>query len=207
MRRVGVVDYGMGNLMSMVSALDMVGADVGLCQRPEDLETYDRIVLPGVGAFRACMEALAQAGFIEALDEQVLRGGKPFLGVCLGMQVLARRSEEGGSHDGLGWIDAEVCRLRPADSALRVPQIGWNDVEFPADSALFRRIPPQADFYFVHSFHMVCADAGNVEATCDYGGKVTAAVRKGNIFATQFHPEKSQTHGLQLLENFLNWRG
>lgn len=206
MNRVGIVDYGMGNLMSMASAFDMLGADVSICRHPEDLGCCDRIVLPGVGAFGACMEALAREGFDEALAEQVLRQGKPFLGVCLGMQVLAKCSEEGGEHRGLGWIDAEVRRLVPADPGLRVPQIGWNDVDFPASSPLFRRIPRQADFYFVHSYHMVCADPGNVVATCDYGGKVTASVGQGNVFATQFHPEKSQTYGLQLLENFIDWQ-
>lgn len=206
MNRVGIVDYGMGNLMSMASAFDMLGADVSICRHPEDLGSCDRIVLPGVGAFDACMEALAREGFAEALAEQVLQQGKPFLGVCLGMQVLAKSSEEGGQHRGLGWIDAEVRRLAPSDPKLRVPQIGWNDVDFPASSPLFRRIPALADFYFVHSYHMVCSDPENVEATCDYGGRVTAAVRQGNVFATQFHPEKSQTYGLQLLENFIDWQ-
>ncbi|NER37090.1 MAG: imidazole glycerol phosphate synthase subunit HisH [Oscillatoria sp. SIO1A7] len=201
---IGIVDYGMGNLLSVYNALEMVGADVQLCPEPKQLQTVERIVLPGVGAFRDCMVNLKKKGFVEALEDAVLGKSKPILGICLGMQAMARRSFEGGEYQGLGWIDADVVRLQPNDS-LRVPQIGWNDIIYQLDSPLFSSLPPAPDFYFVHSYYMKCHNEINVDATCDYGGLVTVAIRKGNIFATQFHPEKSQEYGLKILENFLQW--
>jgi len=202
---IGVIDYGMGNLLSVFHALEMVGSDVRMCRKPAELSDVDRIVLPGVGAFGDCMANLTRRGFMDALHEAVILQKKPTLGICLGMQAMARRSYEGGERLGLGWFNADVVRLKPKDPSLRVPQIGWNDVSFRPDSPLFAGIPEKPDFYFVHSFHMQCEDPGQVEASCDYGGLVTAAVRKDNIFATQFHPEKSQDYGLRLLENFLKW--
>jgi imidazole glycerol-phosphate synthase subunit HisH len=203
---IAIVDYGMGNLLSVYHALAMVGGDPKVCSRPEDLGDAERIVLPGVGAFRDCIAQLRAGGFAEALEEQVRRRGKPLLGICLGLQALARRSFEGGEYQGLGWIDGDVVRIQPADPTLRVPQVGWNDVAFRGDSRLFAGLRRPSDFYFVHSYHLRCERPEDVEATCDYGGAVTAAVRRGNIVATQFHPEKSQDHGLRLLENFLKWR-
>jgi glutamine amidotransferase len=203
---VGIVDYGMGNLLSVQSAVEMAGAEPRICARPEELAEVERIILPGVGAFRDCVENLRRGGFVEALEEQVIQGGKPIFGICLGMQAMARTSEEGGLYRGLGWFEADVVRLQPDDLTLRVPQIGWNDVDYRRDSPLFAGEPAVVDFYFVHSYYMKCDRPEDVEGTCDYGGPVTAAVRKGNIFATQFHPEKSQDHGLKLLENFLAWK-
>lgn len=202
---VGIVDYGMGNLLSVHHAVEAAGGDVRICRTPEDLSYAQRIVLPGVGAFRDCMLNLTKRRFIDALQESVFGRGKPILGICLGMQVMARRSFEGGEHPGLGWFEADVVRLHPKDPSLRVPQIGWNDVAYRPDSVLFSGHPENPDFYFVHSYSMVCDNQQDIEATCDYGGAVTAAVRKNNIFATQFHPEKSQDYGLQVLENFLKW--
>lgn len=196
----------MGNLLSVQHALEMVGADVVICRDGEDLKGVERIVLPGVGAFRDCMMNLKERGLIEALEEAVLRLGKPILGICLGMQAMARRSFEGGEHRGLGWLEADVVRLHPHPPTLRVPQIGWNEIDYRTESPFFKSLPPAPDFYFVHSYFVKCDDAEIVEATCDYGGPVTAAVRKGNIFATQFHPEKSQDYGLKVLEHFLNWK-
>ena len=202
--RVGVVDYGMGNLLSVRHALEMVGADVSICRTPEELDAVDRLVLPGVGAFGDCMKRLREAGLVEALNDAVRRGARPILGICLGMQAMASSSQEGGAHEGLGWFDADVVRLEPA-SGLRVPQIGWNDVDYEPTSPLFRGLPPAPEFYFVHSYYMKCRTTACVDATCDYGGRVTAAVRRENIVATQFHPEKSQDYGLKVLENFLRW--
>lgn len=202
---IGIVDYGMGNLLSVYNALEMVGADVKICQQASELKDVERIVLPGVGAFRDCILNLKDRGFIEILEEMVLLKCQPFLGICLGMQAIARRSFEGGEHEGLGWLDADVVRLNPQDSSLRVPQVGWNDVQYSQDSPLFVDLPPAPDFYFVHSYHMSCDRQADIDATCDYGGVVTVAVRKNNIFATQFHPEKSQNYGLQVLQNFLRW--
>jgi glutamine amidotransferase len=202
---VGVIDYGMGNLFSVHHALEMVGATVRICRRPSELDGVERIVLPGVGAFRDCIANLERKGFVDALERAVFEKGKPLFGICLGMQVLARKSFEGGEHKGLGWFEADVVRLGPGDPSLRVPQIGWNDVEYRSDSPLFNGEPSRPDFYFVHSYYMKCDDQNDVDAVCDYGGPVTAAVRKNNVFATQFHPEKSQDYGLKILGNFFKW--
>lgn len=202
---IGILDYGMGNLLSVYNALEMVGSEAKICQQPLELRDVERIVLPGVGAFRDCMLNLKEKGFIEILEEVVVDKGKPILGICLGMQAMARRSFEGGEHRGLGWFDADVVRLRPEDPSLRVPQVGWNDVKYRHDSPLFSGLPSAPDFYFVHSYYMKSDRESDVDANCEYGGVVTVAVRKDNIFATQFHLEKSQNYGLKVLENFLKW--
>lgn len=202
---VGIVDYGMGNLLSVYHAVDMVGGSPRVCRDPRELSEMERIIMPGVGSFGQCVANLKERGFVEALDENVLKRGKPFFGICLGMQVLARRGFEGGNYAGLGWFDAEVVLLRPSDASLRVPQIGWNSVTYRKESPLFKGLPAEPDFYFVHSYFMRCREEGAVEASCDYGGTITVAVRKANIFASQFHPEKSQEFGLRVLENFLKW--
>ena len=203
---VGIIDYGMGNLLSVYHALEMVGSDVKICQDPKDLNDVERIVLPGVGAFRDCMSNLKHKGFVEALHKAVLLQGKPIFGICLGMQAMATRSFEGGENQGLAWFDADVVRLQPKDTSLRVPQVGWNEVTYQQDSPIFTDLPPAPDFYFVHSYFMKCNNEKDVEATCEYGGIITAAVRKENILATQFHPEKSQDYGLKVLEYFLKWK-
>lgn len=202
---IGIVDYGMGNLLSVFHALESLGADVRICTGPAELRHCERIVLPGVGAFRDCMASLSRTGFTEALHETVRDGGRPFLGICLGMQAIAQRSFEGGEHEGLGWFDADVVRLTPDPADLRVPHVGWNDVRYRADAPCFAGLPGAPDLYFVHSYHMRCREESHVIATCDYGGPVTAAACHDNILATQFHPEKSQQYGLRLLENFLSW--
>jgi glutamine amidotransferase len=203
---VGIIDYGMGNLLSVFHAVETVGFDVKICRQPEELNELERLILPGVGAFRDCMKHLKQTGFAAALERAVLQQRKPILGICLGMQAMARRSFEGGEHAGLGWFAADVVRLQPADPSLRVPQVGWNQVQHRQAAPLFSSLPSPPEFYFVHSYFMKCDHEEDVLATCDYGGRVTAAVGRGNIFATQFHPEKSQEHGLRVLQNFLEWR-
>ncbi len=202
---IAIVDYGMGNLRSVFNALDMVGGEPSIISDPEKLAEADRIVLPGVGSFGACITNLRRTGFQESLNREILERGKPILGICLGMQIMAAEGEEFGLHPGLGWFDAHVARIAPDDKSLRVPHVGWNDITY-SEHPLFAGLPAHPDFYFVHSFQMQCAVPKHVVATCDYGGVVTAAVARDNIFATQFHPEKSQDHGLRLLENFLGWK-
>jgi glutamine amidotransferase len=199
---IGVVDTGKGNLLSICNALDYLGEKASVCHSPEELADADRVIIPGVGAFREAMANLVRLGFAEALDEARNRG-TPVLGICLGLQLMARRSTEGGETVGLGWLPGDVVRLYP--DGLRVPHVGWNDVTYRPDSPLFGGLPAAADFYFVHSYHLVCNDDDLVDAQCDYGGPVTAAVRLGNVAAVQFHPEKSQDHGMVVLDNFLRW--
>jgi glutamine amidotransferase len=204
-KMIGIVDHGMGNLLSVYHAVDMAGGEPRICARPEELSDVERILLPGVGSFAQCVMNLRERGFVEALEENVVRKGKPFFGICLGMQVLARRGFEGGEHAGLGWFEGEVVVLKPSDPTLRVPQIGWNTVHYLKESPLFKGLPAEPDFYFVHSYAMRPQEDSVVDGTCEYGGTITVAVRRDNIFASQFHPEKSQEFGLRVLENFLTW--
>jgi glutamine amidotransferase len=148
------------------------------------------------------MANLTSKGLIDQPNDSVLNKGVPILGICLGMQAMAQRSFEGGEYRGLGWFDADVIRLQPKNTSLRIPHIGWNEVQYRADSPLFLDLPANPDLYFVHSYYMKCNDENDVEATCEYGGIFTAAVRKKNIFATQFHPEKARLRGFEFLENF-----
>lgn len=200
---IAIVDYGMGNLRSLSNAFEYLGEEVSITHDVAELEAASRIVLPGVGAFGDAMQALCAQALVEPLGRMVRDGGKPLLGICLGMQLVARESFEHGHHQGLGWVDARIERLAPA-GGLKVPHVGWNSLQFPAGDWLFEGVNPvEANFYFVHSFHMVCADPSDRLATTDYGGPVTAVVRRGNITVMQFHPEKSQDNGLRLLGNWV----
>jgi glutamine amidotransferase len=201
---IAVVDYGMGNLHSVRHALGMVGADdVELTHDPEKLREAERILLPGVGAFGECAKNLRASGIVDALKEEVLVRGKPMLGICVGMQVLATEGHEMGVHEGLGWIPGVV---KPLDApGLVIPHVGWNEVMHDGTHPMLKGVKPGATLYFVHSYAFVPNDPSMVAATCDYGGAFTAALKKDNIFATQFHPEKSQQDGLRVLENFLSW--
>ncbi len=201
---VAVVDYGMGNLRSLAKALEAVGAEVCVSSDPATLGRAERIVLPGVGAFGECVSNLRRSGLIDALEMEVRVHKKPFLGICLGMQVLATEGREYGIHPGLDWIPGVVRSFRE-DRQVKVPHVGWNEVIPRKPSPLFAGLRAESTFYFVHSYHFVCKDPGSVAAECDYGGMFTAAVQRENIFATQFHPEKSQDQGLRLLRNFLHW--
>jgi glutamine amidotransferase len=200
---IAIAEYGMGNVRSLRNAFEYIGEDVIVTADPAALDDADRIVLPGVGAFGDAMHAIAERGLEPVLKRQALELNKPVLGVCLGMQLIARSSVEHGEHRGLGWIDAEIRRLevlRP----LKVPHVGWNTISFDPADPLFHGIKTgEANFYFVHSFHMVCHQSEDVIARVDYGSPVTAVVRSGNITATQFHPEKSQDNGLTLLRNWI----
>jgi len=203
---IGIVDYGMGNLLSVFNAFEYLGVRVKICSNPEELSQVERIVLPGVGAISQCISKLNESGFSESLQEQVIKLAKPTLGICLGMQVMAKQSFEGGIHTCLGWFDADVIRLNPENSELKVPNIGWNTVHYNKEVPLFKGLPEIADFYLVHSYQMKVKNESERVATYQHGEVVTAAILKENIFATQFHPEKSQDLGLTILENFINWR-
>jgi glutamine amidotransferase len=202
---IAIIDYGMGNLRSLVNAFDFLGKDAVVTSDLEGIEQAERIVLPGVGAFGDAMAAIRSKGLDRTLRDQALVRRKPVLGVCLGMQLFARDSSEHGMHDGLGWLDAEVRRLK-VPAALKVPHVGWNEVHFPPDDWLFRGIrATEANFYFVHSYEMLCRNPSDLLATTDYGKPVTAVVRSNNLVAAQFHPEKSQDNGLAFLQNWCSW--
>ena len=201
----GIVDYGMGNLLSVSNAVEHLGFESVICDTPHKLLSVERIILPGVGAFQDCMKNLASRGLIEVLNDLVLVEKRPILGICLGMQAMATRSFEGGEFKGLGWFDADVVKIKPLDQKLKIPQIGWNNIVRKKDHPILKGLPESPDLYFVHSFHMSCKRREDLLAVCDYGGEVTAAVANANICATQFHPEKSQDYGLRILENFLRW--
>ncbi len=202
MARIGIVDYGLGNLRSVAGAVDRLGHAPEVSADPGVLAACDKLILPGVGAFGDGMKNLRARGLAGALTELVA-DGKPILGICLGFQLIAEASEEFGTHEGLGWIKARVEKLAPDDAALRVPHVGWNELEQTAESPLYEGVPADALFYFVHSFRLVPDDEAIVIGRCDYGGPFVAAVADRNIHGVQFHPEKSQRHGLALLGNFL----
>jgi glutamine amidotransferase len=198
-----VVDYGAGNLRSVANALGAAGEhDARVTREPAQVAAADRLVLPGVGAFGACMAALAAIpGMVEALERAVLGRGIPFLGICVGLQLLAGEGHEFGVHAGLGWVPGKVVRLAPENPRLAVPHIGWREVEATGSGPV-----TSGWAYFVHSFRFEAEDAADVAAWCDYGGPVVAAIRRANILGVQFHPEKSQAEGLAFLARFLAWR-
>jgi glutamine amidotransferase len=204
---IALIDFGAGNLRSVHNALIAAGArEVAITADPQMVRGARRIVLPGVGSFRACAEALrAQVGLVEALEERVRDDGVPFLGVCVGMQLLADRGFEHGDTLGLGWIPGEVRPIVRTDPAIKVPHMGWNDVApmpHQADSALV--VPGEA--YFLHSYHFQPDEPRHIAAMTDHGGGLVAAVARDNILGVQFHPEKSQRYGLDLLARFLEWQ-
>lgn len=200
--RIALIDYGAGNLHSVHNALRAAGAcDLAVTADPMIVRTADRIVLPGVGAFAACMGGLAAVpGMIDALERRVLGDNVPFLGICVGMQLLATRGVEHGVHRGLGWIAGEV-RQMAAHPGIKVPHMGWNDV-IPTPGA---PLVEPGEAYFLHSYQFAVADEGDVAARTDHGTAITAAVARGNVLGVQFHPEKSQAYGLALLRRFIEW--
>ena len=201
--RIVIIDYGMGNVGSVAGVLDYLGGNHSVSSDKSDIIAADAVILPGVGAFGAAMENLRKLGLLDVLSAEVLKNKKPFFGICLGMQLLAQDSIEQGFHKGFGWIDGHVLAMKPRD-LFRVPHVGWNNVHFKQDNPFFGRISEEAHFYFDHSYHLSC-EQEVVVATCDYVERYVAAIQKKNIFATQFHPEKSQRNGLRILRNFLNF--
>jgi imidazole glycerol-phosphate synthase subunit HisH len=199
--RFGIIDYGMGNIRSVVGAVEKIGHSAVVSSDGETLGACDKLILPGVGAFADAMANIAARDLGATLHRLVVEVQKPILGICLGAQLLARTSAEFGPTDGLGWIDASVDRIPDAPET-RVPHVGWNRIQVKRTSALLDGIPPEALFYFVHSYRILCRDAQELVAGCDHGGAFAAVVSKGNVHGTQFHPEKSQRHGLRLLANF-----
>ena len=200
---IGVVDYGVGNLTSVAGALRRLGVEPVVSADPATLRGADKLILPGVGAFGDGMRNLRERGLIELLNELVLEDRRPILGICLGSQLVTKESEEFGHHAGLGWIRARVRRLAPDQPSLGVPHMGWDDLAQVRDCPLFDGVPADALFYYVHSYRIDSDDVDAVVGTCDYGGQFAAVLWRQNIYATQFHPEKSQRHGLTLLRNFL----
>jgi glutamine amidotransferase len=209
---VTIVDYGSGNLRSAAKAFERVvtetgmAADIAVTADPALVARADRIVLPGVGAFADCKAGLdALPGMVEAMTNRVLGDYRPFLGICVGMQLLATIGREHGDHPGLGWIPGEVVPILP-EGGRKVPHMGWNELVFaPGAHPLLDGLTPGAHAYFVHSYRLACADPADVVATVDYGGPVTALVARGSVAGTQFHPEKSQEAGLRVIANFLRW--
>lgn len=206
--KIAVVDYGMGNAQSVLNAVESLGEEAIHTNKKSELGKATHIILPGVGAFPTAMANLKKLGLVEFLTEEVVDRKKPFLGLCLGMQLVARKGHEVEDTDGLGWIDAEVKRFQVENQGLKVPHVGWNDVECDTGAKLFKGVKRKTQtFYFVHSYYMECADKKEVCGWCDYGIRFAAAMEKENIMATQFHPEKSQQDGLDLIRRFVDYNG
>ncbi|MEL6436719.1 MAG: imidazole glycerol phosphate synthase subunit HisH [Pseudomonadota bacterium] len=213
--RVAIIDYGSGNLRSATKAFERasretgIAADIDLTADPDRVASADRIVLPGVGAYADCAMGLtAVDGMRDAIDEAVVAKGRPFFGICVGMQLMSTRGLEKSVTHGFDWIKGDVKIMEPTDPTLRIPQIGWNTIDIRKPHPMLDGIktgPDGLHAYFVHSYFLDAEDANNVVASCNYGGPVTAIVAKENRFGTQFHPEKSQTLGLALIGNFLRW--
>jgi len=208
-----IVDYQSGNLHSAEKSFQRMAAETGqggpvvVSSDPEAVLRAARIVLPGVGAFGDCRAGLAAIpGLFEAIEARAIRQGAPFLGICVGQQMMATLGREFGDHPGFGWIPGEVVRLAPADPALKVPHMGWNALEIAGTHPVLAGIASGEHAYFVHSYHLIPEDPAHRLATVDHGGPVTAVVARDNLVGTQFHPEKSQTTGLRLIANFLAWR-
>ena len=210
---VAIVDYGSGNLHSAHKAFERAARESGFAgpirvtADPDEVWRAERVVLPGVGAFADCRRGLdGVPGMTEALEESVRRRGRPFLGICVGMQLLASRGIEHETTGGLGWIEGDVAPIRPADPVLKIPHMGWNTLDVCRPHPLLDGVPAGLHAYFVHSYQLYAGRPEHVVATSDYAGPITAVVASENIAGTQFHPEKSQTLGLALIANFLKWR-
>lgn len=204
---VVIVDYGMGNIFSIQSALKYLGVKTKLSGVVSDILEAERIVLPGVGSFRRAMANLKAKGLDTVLRESALEKKIPLLGICLGMQLLGQSSTEDGFTKGLSFINAPVERFSSEDPAIKIPHVGFNTVTTKENSVLFKGLPRETDFYFTHSFYMNCNSNSHVSGTCHHGNTFAAGIEKENIFGTQFHPEKSQSNGLIVLKNFVEWQG
>jgi imidazole glycerol-phosphate synthase subunit HisH len=205
---IAIVDYHMGNVKSIANMLRKAGTTTVISSDEKVLINADKLILPGVGAFDAGMKNISELGLLPILNDLVLKKSIPVLGICLGMQLLTNGSEE-GILKGLGWIDAETIRFRfnNSESGIKVPHMGWNSVVPHKTNSLFNDFDMQSRFYFIHSYYVKCKNADDILATTCYSHDFTSAVQKGNIFGTQFHPEKSHSFGMRLLKNFANWSG
>jgi glutamine amidotransferase len=200
-----IIDYGLGNLRSVAKALEFLGVKAKVSSSAEDIRSCGGLILPGVGAFGDGMRNLRRLGLSEVLTEEVLDEKKPILGICLGMQLFAETGFEGGVHEGLGWIHADVRKL-DVKAGLKLPHVGWNDVSVVDGGPLFAGVGDKPAFYFVHSYHVAC-NPELVSSTCEYGEVFAASLQSGDIFGVQFHPEKSQRDGLSVLKNFADYCG
>lgn len=203
MNKVAIIDYGVCNLDSMARAVDICGGQPFIISSPQKLHGADRIILPGVGAFPNAMENLEKTGMVDALNEMVLTKGRPFLGVCLGMHLIAESSSEHEETNGFGWVKGHIKRLEVSNPNERIPHVGWNEINISQPNHIFTDIEDRTDFYFVHSYHFQDVGAEYIIATTPFCGGFVSAVQKNNIVGVQFHPEKSQKPGAQLLSNFL----
>ena len=204
---IGIVDYGLGNVKSVKSAFEYLGYNAQLCQYENDFNEVSHIVIPGVGSYERGINLLKEKKIIPLLNHHVCRKKKPTLGICLGLQLMSKRGLEFGNHNGLNWFSGDVVEIPIENKNSTLPNIGWEEVQFNENSKLFSEIKQNSDFYFVHSFYYKPLDNKEIIATYDIGAtKITAAIQKENIIATQFHPEKSQDNGLQLLENFIKMK-
>ena len=202
---ITVVNYKMGNIRSIVNALDYLGVSSRVTSLPREILASEKLILPGVGSFYVAMQNLHEMGLVDPLNEVVLGKNRPILGICLGMQLLAELGTEDGEVKGLGWIAGRAIRFQFDDPSWRIPHTGFNSVRFnQRKSALYNSLPDSADFYFVHSFNMLCDDEQNISGWTDYHGNFVASIEKENVYGTQFHHEKSQSNGLVVLRNFAN---
>lgn len=198
-----VVDYGAGNLRSMINKLERLGVDAVVSQKPEIILKADKLILPGVGFFSTGMENLKKYKLVDVLNKTVLERKIPILGICLGMQLFSKRSEEGNA-EGLGWIDGEVKKFNFTKNPLKIPHIGWNSLKIQRKNPLLDGISKSAQFYFVHSYHICCNNKKDIIANTNYGYDFTSAVNHENIYGVQFHPEKSHQYGMRIISNFLD---
>ncbi len=213
METVALIDYGSGNLRSAAKAIERAAGEaeasytILVTSDADAVRHADRVVLPGVGAFADCKRGLSEVpGMLEALDEVVHRRARPFLGICVGMQLMAERGREFGVTEGLGWIKGEVVKLQPADPSLKIPHMGWNELNIQRPHPVLAGLPEGAHAYFVHSYQFKLDDPDTLIASVDYGGPFAAVIGRDNMVGTQFHPEKSQATGLALIANFLRWK-
>jgi imidazole glycerol-phosphate synthase subunit HisH len=199
-----IIDYDVGNLRNVQKLVGSLGQDSVISNSLDEIDNAPSYILPGVGAYSDAMKKLADTGLIDALRKNVLERKKPILGICLGMQLLGKASDEGAPVEGLNLLDMSVKKIHITDG-FRLPHIGWNDINIERNSILMNGLPENPDFYFVHSYHAICADYSDVVATCQYSHKIVASVERGNIFGVQFHPEKSQAFGAHVVKNFIDY--
>ena len=205
MKKICIIDYGLGNVASIFNAIEYLDRNVKLSRDPEDIKNATHLILPGVGSYKTGMDNLSKYDLVKILNSQVMTKKKPFLGICLGMQLLSTSSTEGGLQKGLNWINGEVTKIISNDKNIKIPHMGWNSVKHRYKSSLFKNIKNSSSFYFVHSYHFVPEDKSIITGTCFHGVEISSSLQKENIFATQFHPEKSHNVGTELLKNFLNY--